>query len=300
MIIFDYTLGRVVMSAYKLLKKILLLPQKINRFRLMATSFLTLFLAIAYFYHSYLVPWRGSDEAFSLKAAEPQWIFLADTIEKSVPAGVKSLFIFDFSNDPNHDIVRVLRDRLALSQRFRLIDQTFGTKARTLVISASGAPQTAEQAVSFANKNNIDAVLLGRVDNLFSPSDDGSPSIQWRIVQARTGAILSEGTESVDSLLNESGQKTAIDYRWSLCWILFVILLPLITLKILGAITKKESNCANLVTLILYTLIEMSAYCLAIYPELKTPVGAAVFAVLTFLCFLYNAFIMSITLKMRS
>lgn len=230
--------------------------------------------------------------------------------------------MYHFANDPTDCLTLKFRDLLNKNGVLNLSDTSFAEKFRHFANFREHGCESLTEAVQAAKGEDVDGVLWGVIDRFESVGNGVLLKGMYQLVEIPSGAVIYEGklfensiTQAViDSAASEAESpgcmKETVDavevaasqVRWHirfLWFVLFALLLPVVTISFLRTMVAKRSNKVNAFVLSTYTLVDLV---LAFFT-----VGGAftsIFTVLLFFAaglaaFAYNVALMNFALKLE-
>ncbi len=232
-------------------------------------------------------------------------------IVEEIPLEIESISVVYFSGDPSYIVADTLRNRLSANtdKSLNVPSKTIKMKIREFFNMSLPTPDSPEDLKNWGIENGTDAVLSGNV--VYDKKKD--LKINWKVTQTESGDEICMGeytpkkyeekkndAQIEDNTANKNKESTApahfIPGKGAL-WLLIILIFPILTIKYIEDVMKKESNSANLTALFVYTSIDMIACALLIPFHWNHTFSVAIFVILTVFCFFYNVFIFSLALK---
>lgn len=179
---------------------------------------------------------------------------------------VRSLAVLPLTGDGTGFVTIRLRERISASGKYQILEESFLRKLLREVRKETIATSQLNDAVTIARKLGVDAVIFGEMRE-FTVSDDAATlKLELRMAERESGqAVFARSyTERVGGT-----RMTSTYWRARLAdspagariitWVMFTLLLPLVTAPLVRRLAAEESNTVNLLMLLGYTLVDMLA-----------------------------------------
>jgi hypothetical protein len=179
--------------------------------------------------------------------------------------GVQSIAVLDLAGDSTGVVSKLLRDKIEAQGIYNLLDESFFRKLIKQLGRSSASPVVRlEDAVDAARKIGVDAVIFGELPQFSLTADGAVLRLELRMAERDSGKAVFARAYS----RTYGGSRIAGSYwrarladssggRRIFVWIVFALLLPLLTVPLLRKLTATDSNLINLAMLIGYTLVDM-------------------------------------------
>jgi hypothetical protein len=179
---------------------------------------------------------------------------------------VKTVAVLPLAGDPEGMLTRLLREKLAASGKYELLEESFFRKLLGEFGRTEEPVARLAEAVALARKLGVDAVVFGEVPEFRSSEQETAVKLELRMAERASGEAVfaraySERMEG--SRLSGSHWRARIadssKGRRIFLWVCFALLLPLVTFPLIRRITAEESNALNFLMLAGYTLVDVLA-----------------------------------------
>jgi hypothetical protein len=225
---------------------------------------LFLVLGISMLYQGYrLIAPAGDDIGFMRRNLAER---VSEKVTSGLPRreGVPSLAVLDLVGDEQGYVTRLLREKIAASGGYRVLEEAFLRKLLREFGGQSLSVTRLEDAVAAARRIGVDLILFGDIPEYGVKETTGSLKLELRMAERATGQAIFAQTfaeEIGGSLVLSSYWRARIadssKGRRIFIWIVFTLLLPLVTIPLIRRLTFEESNLVNLAMLAGYTVVDM-------------------------------------------
>ena len=179
--------------------------------------------------------------------------------------GINSLAVLDLAGDSTDGyITNMLRQRIEATGKYRMIDEPFYRRLMREFGKDSGSISHLSDAVAAARQLGVDAVLFGEIPEFTARQDAARIRIELRMAERDSGQAVFVHDYSRDmggGWVGSSYWRARIadssKGRRIFIWVVFTVLLPLITVPLIRRLTAADSNLWNLGLLLGYTLLDM-------------------------------------------
>jgi hypothetical protein len=178
--------------------------------------------------------------------------------------GVPSLAILNLAGDEQNYVTALLREKIAASGEYRLLESTFFGKLMREFGREEMAVSRLEDAVAIARQLGVDLVVFGELPDFQSNAETANIRLELRMAERSTGQAVFARTYSQElggSLVLGATQRARIANsskgRRIFVWILFTILLPIVTIPLIRRLISVESNATTLALLAGYTVVDL-------------------------------------------
>ncbi len=178
--------------------------------------------------------------------------------------GVPSLAVLELAGDRQGNVTKLLREKIAASGEFRVLEEPFLGKLLREFGGQGISVTRLEDAVAAARRIGVDLVLFGEIPEYDVKERTGTLKLELRVAERATGQAIFAQTfaeEMGGSLILSSYWRARIadssKGRRIFVWIVFALLLPLLTIPLIRRLISEESNILNLATLLGYTIVDM-------------------------------------------
>jgi hypothetical protein len=178
--------------------------------------------------------------------------------------GVPSIAVLDLTGDQQSFITKLLREKIAASGEFRVLDETFFHKLLREFGKDHEFSARLEDAVATARQIGVDLIVFGEIPEFTAKDDAATLKLELRMAERASGqAIFAHSySESIGGSLVLSAYWRAriadsSKGRRMFIWIAFTLLLPLGTIPLIRRLTAQDSNLLNLAVLLGYTILDM-------------------------------------------
>jgi hypothetical protein len=173
--------------------------------------------------------------------------------------GISTLAILDLAGDSGDlYISNTLRQRVQATGKYRMIEETFFRKLLREFGKDNAPIARLADAVTAARQLGVDAVLFGEIPEFTAQKDSAALKLELRMAERDSGQavfVRSYSSSRADTLRARIADSSK--GRRIFIWVLFTILLPLVTVPLIRRLTAIDSNLMNLGLLIGYTLLDM-------------------------------------------
>jgi hypothetical protein len=178
--------------------------------------------------------------------------------------GIPSIAVLDLAGDVQGLVTGLLRDRIAATGEFRLMDEPFFRKLLR-EFGKDGAPITKlADAVATAREIGVDLIIFGEIPEFAVRQEFASLRLELRVAERASGQALFARSYAE----NIGGNGLASSYwrariadsskgRRIFIWVAFALLLPLVSLPLIRRLLAEDSNLINLAVLLAYTIVDM-------------------------------------------
>ncbi len=263
-----------------------------------------------------LGPHKPMPDMARMKAADRAVERIIDEVRQNRGA-VRSAALCHFANDTSDYFSRRLRERIEQSNILDLTDVDFAEKLRTALNLRNRGAANASEALAAAGREEVDAVLWGRIERFESAKGGGATLTgEWQLVDRKTGVAVCGGqiqagnaASAVLEAVASVGESTdgaevfasAIPwYMRLLGFVLLVLLLPVLTISFVRTMVAKRSNRVNVFVLGVYTAIDMILAFFMVGGTFGSFAAVAVFIGASLAAFLYNVSLMSFALRLEA
>jgi hypothetical protein len=237
---------------------------------------------------------------------------VADDLYRSRPPNIRSVFLFQIENDSTDYVTDGLRQAITDTGVFELRDRAPGDRLRKALRLRIPSPRDYQSAVEECRRLGVDGVLVGNLLRLESHDGSARAELELTLADLSTGQPVFRRSYSKE-LLPETGALRAAPpnaddpirlpgtaaQRFT-GWLLFVLLLPIVTFSFARNTARKDSNQANATALAIYTLAGAATWWLSMgisfdsWPSILSAVAACAAV------FFYNARMLALAVRMES
>jgi hypothetical protein len=173
--------------------------------------------------------------------------------------GLATLAILDLAGDSSDGYIsNMLRQRVQATGKYRMIEESFFRKLLR-EFSKNNAPiSRLTDAVAAARQLGVDAVIFGEIPEFTAQKDAAALKLELRMAERDSGQAVfarSYSSSRADTLRARIADSSK--GRRIFVWVLFTVLLPLVTVPLIRRLTAIDSNLMNLGLLLGYTLLDM-------------------------------------------
>jgi len=173
--------------------------------------------------------------------------------------GLATLAVLDMAGDSSDRYIsNMLRQRVQATGKYRLIEESFFRKLLREFGRDNAPVSTLADAVTTARQLGVDAVLFGEIPEFTAQKNAAALRLELRMAERDTGQSVfarsysNRRSDNVRARIADSSKGRRI-----FIWVLFTLLLPLITVPLIRRLVAVDSNLLNLVLLLGYTLLDM-------------------------------------------
>ena len=227
---------------------------------------------------------------------------------------IKRIAVLHFRNDPTDYLTLTLRGKLYSHGTFEVEDTRFSEKLRNLLFLRNTEYHTVNQALKYAKGTNIQAVVIGDIENFESLDNGAILTGNVKMVDVQTGKVIADisinenttntFTNQMRKVMNVPGDKSgSAMLPWHIRLLTFaviVLLLPAMTFSFLRFMVAKKSNKNNAIVLAIYTVVDAIVASFTIGGHFDSMVSVILFLAATVLAFIYNEWMMTFALKLES
>lgn len=265
-------------------------------------------------------PRKPMPDMARMKAADRAVERIVDNIRQN-RGDVRSVALCHFANDASDYFSHRLRERIEKSNVLDLTDFDLAEKLRTLLNMRNRGVANATDALSSIQGEEVDGVLWGSIERFESAKGGGGATLtgEWQLVD-KGGAVVCGGAiqredgdrgivETVTNAIDDLGKSTdgveivASTIPWYmrlLGFVLFVLLLPVVTISFIRTMVAKRSNRVNVFVLGVYTAIDVILAFFMVGGTIGSFAAVVVFLAASLSALLYNVSLMSFALRLES
>ena len=173
--------------------------------------------------------------------------------------GLSTLAILDLAGDSSDGYISsMLRQRVQATGKYRLIEESFFRKLLREFGKDNAPVSTLADAVTAARQLGVDAVLFGEIPEFTAQKNAAAVRLELRMAERDSGQSVfarsysSNRADTMRARIADSSKGRRI-----FIWVLFTILLPLVTVPLIRRLVAVDSNLLNLGLLVGYTLLDM-------------------------------------------
>ena len=173
--------------------------------------------------------------------------------------GLATLAVLDMAGDSSDRYIsNMLRQRVQATGKYRLIEESFFRKLLREFGRDNAPVSTLADAVTTARQLGVDAVLFGEIPEFTAQKNAAALRLELRMAERDTGQSVfarsysNRRSDTVRARIADSSKGRRI-----FIWVLFTLLLPLITVPLIRRLVAVDSNLLNLGLLLGYTLLDM-------------------------------------------
>jgi hypothetical protein len=178
--------------------------------------------------------------------------------------GVPSVAVLDFAGDFQGVVSRMLRERIASTGEFQVLEDNFFRKLLR-EFGKDNAPITRlGDAVATAREIGVDLVVFGEIPEFVARQEFAVLNMEVRVAERESGqAIFAQrygerlGSTWLGSAYWRARIADSSKGRRIFIWIAFTLLLPLVTIPLIRRLVAVDSNLINLALLLGYTILDM-------------------------------------------
>lgn len=180
--------------------------------------------------------------------------------------GITTIAVLPLRNDPNEIVTRRLTDAIGERGRYEIVYESLFRRILARLRWAPPPPSSVADAVSAARQIGADGVVFGEVIRFTGAQGEAMLGVDIRMAERDSGdAVFGKHYEEVIA-----GAPAAADY-WRarladsgkpqrvVLWVMFVLLLPVVTAPLIRRVTVEDSNALNLGLLVVYTALGVAA-----------------------------------------
>ena len=230
--------------------------------------------------------------------------------------------MFHFANDPTDCLTQKFRNVLDGTGVLNLLDMTLFERLRRFANMRESGCADAAEAVRRAAEAGADGALWGIVDRFESFGEGVLLSGTYQLLEVPSGVVVYDGkfyentitpdviAEVAKKGLPPTGFEAAVEnaetsvsgIRWHvrfLCFVVIVLLLPVVTITFIRAMVSKRSNRTNAMVLSVYTAVGLIAAFFMVGGSFESFVQVFFFLVGGGFAFGYNLYLMKFALKLE-
>lgn len=295
----------------KVLGNILSVTFWVACFRYIGTTlFLVVVLGLGW---SALGPQKPTPDTARQSVADKVIASAADDLRRE-RGDIKRVAVMHFRNDSTDYLTLQFREKLSSSGTFDVNDTGVAEKFRNLLSLRNPGCFSVAEAVKYGRDAEVQAVIIGDVDTFESIDSGAILKGTIRMVDVRTGNIISEiafhenSTKTFAAKMRKAVEMPQLQHEassmpWYLRFLLYVsvvLLLPVVTIAFIRQMVAKRSNGCNAFVLSIYTVIDAIIAFFMIGGTFGSESGVILFIAATALAFLYNISMMTFALRLES
>lgn len=199
---------------------------------------------------------------------------IADDLYRNRPANIRTVFLFQVEHDATGYVTDGLRQAISESGVFELRDRAPGDRFRKALRLRIPAPKDFASAVEECRKLGVDGVLVGNLLKLESNQGTARMELELTLAELSTGQpvfrrsyskeIIPEAATRPDaagaSATDDPVRLPGSPAQRFIGWLLFVLLLPVVSFGFARTMARKDSNQANAAALAIYTLTDLAVW----------------------------------------
>jgi hypothetical protein len=178
--------------------------------------------------------------------------------------GIPSIAVLDLAGDVQGLVTNLLRDRIAATGEFHLMEEPFLRKLLR-EFGKDGAPITRlADAVATARETGVDMIVFGEIPEFAVRQDSAALKLELRMAERASGQAIfarsyfeSVGGGGLASSYWRARIADSSKGRRIFIWVAFTLLLPLVSFPLIRRLLSEDSNLLNLVLLLAYTIVDM-------------------------------------------
>lgn len=263
---------------------------RVGRYTFLLRVIFLYFIGILFLLYLACVIWTWLvDSAAPLDKQQQEWVQktaenLRITLAKDAPEKRPYLVICDFCGEPTGVLADCVRRELGGKTQYIVKDRTVRKKIRDFLHLLPQGVSDLKAAAELAKEQGAELALIGNCTRLtydeYGKLDtkvvfnlvnlDGKSLKEITFVSGKSAekAEAASGEKEKDELSTDakrtivtggsSSLSSPEEFTWQkfLGWVFFVLLFPILTIQFLILMTRKESNFANAMILIIYTIID--------------------------------------------
>ncbi|MDO5308784.1 MAG: hypothetical protein Q4G03_04760 [Planctomycetia bacterium] len=244
---------------------------------------------------------------------------LGELLNQRDEYGFRNIVLPAFRNDSTDALSDALRNKIFSSGAFNIAPKSLRNRFRASFSASEYAPNSIEELVRYARRKKADVTLFADVTRFETIDDSSFLEMKYSIVRVKDGQTVFEDvyvdelhkpSGAIDSVIGavtgEPGSSLTQDRHnkdlrnrvvWRLqnflLWGLFVLILPIITIRFIKEMVTHQSNKINAFTLALYTAIDLILAWFITAPNFSSVLSSIVFIVMGVCALLFNMKIMS-------
>ncbi len=227
---------------------------------------------------------------------------------------IRDVALLHLVNDPTDYLTLSLRRQLRGSGILNLEDTPFREKWNNLLSLHNKGVYSFDEAVEYGKVNNLDGVLVGKIECFESFKNGARLIIALQMVDVKAGEvsfslqfdedstrhIATRMKDSVELSIDVQDRLRIIPWYWRiLLFVLVTLLLPIITITFIRAMVAKRSNSVNALVLGVYTVLDAIFAFFMIGGSFDSFGLVVLFLGTTGLAFFYNYLLMIFALRLE-
>jgi hypothetical protein len=180
------------------------------------------------------------------------------------PQGSPTVAVLNLSGDYQNYITGLLRQKIAASGEYRVLDDSFFVKMMREFGRNQAPISRLADAAAVARQLGVDYVIFGEIPEFKSEAGAGKFKLELRMAERSSGQAVS--ARSYD---REMGGNLILSSEWRariadspkgrriFIWVVFTLLLPVAAIPLIRRIVSAESNLSNLALLLTLTIVDI-------------------------------------------
>ncbi len=221
-------------------------------------------LSLVMFFEGYRLLGPGKDALGYMRYRLAETVCAQAADELPQREGLQTLAVLDLAGDSNGVVSATLRSKIEAAGVYRLLDESFFRKLMQQLGKNSSPVVRLEDAVDAARRIGVDAIVFGELPEFSATDNSAAMRLEIRMAERDSGKAVfarayrqTMGGSWAAGAYWRARLADSSSGRRIFLWVLFTLLLPLLTIPILRKLTGMDSNLVNLGMLLGYTLLDM-------------------------------------------